>query len=195
MARPAMSSASLVSGSDEQLPNPRPSRWLGRWWPLAALLAAAAAAWAITRPAPSPAHRPPPAAHARTHAACLGIPHCVERTSVPPVIARLARTYLPPHVRLRVHTVLASDSVLRPSHVVERDIDAHVDSVTVLIRVQRGGPATRAIAADPPGVGSLLLHDVNAGFVVRLQYLAPETVPPMLSRLHALLRDPRLTSA
>jgi hypothetical protein len=36
---------------------------------------------------------------------------------------------------------------------------------------------------------------VNAGFVVRLQYLAPETVPPVLSRLRALISDPRLTAA
>ena len=65
----------------------------------------------------------------------------------------------------------------------------------MLIRVQRGGSGTDAIAPDPPGVGSLLLHRLNSGYLVRLQYLAPDTVPPMLDRLRALIRDPRLISS
>ena len=105
------------------------------------------------------------------------------------------RAYLPPGVRLRVHTVFAVSSVTHENRFVERDIDAFVDSVTVLIRVQRGGSGTQAIAPDPLGVGSLLLHQLNSGFVVRLQYLAPDTVPPMVGRLQALIRDPRLTSS
>jgi hypothetical protein len=117
------------------------------------------------------------------------------RSGVPPEIARLARAYLPLGVQLRVRTVIARASRAEESVYVERDIDAYVDSVSVLIRVQRGGSGTTEIVPDPPGVGSLLLHHVNAGFVVRLQYLAPDTVPPMLGRLRALIRDPRLASS
>jgi hypothetical protein len=95
---------------------------------------------------------------------------------------------------LRVHTVVAVSSLTQENLLVRRDIAAAVDSVTVLIRVQRGGSAKRAITPDPLGMGSLLIHAVNSGYVIRLQYLAPETVPPMLDRLQALIRDPRLTS-
>jgi hypothetical protein len=113
-------------------------------------------------------------------------------TGVPRAINRLVRAYLPAGVRLRVRTVVSS--LTRADLFVERDIDAFVDSATVLIRVRHGGSGTQEIAPDPPGVGSLLLHHVNSGFVVRLQYLAPDTVPPMLDRLQALIRDPRLAS-
>jgi hypothetical protein len=107
----------------------------------------------------------------------------------------LARAYLPPRVQLRVRTVVTANS-LNPQQnlLVARDIDAHVDSVTVLIRVRRGGSGTQDVAPDPLGVDSLLLHGVNSGFVVRLQYLAPDNVPPMADRLRALIHDPRLTS-
>jgi hypothetical protein len=118
----------------------------------------------------------------------------VLRAPVPPAIASLARAYLSPGVRLRVRTVVVDGLLARPSPFVERDIAAYFGSVTVLIRVQRGGSGTQQIAPDPPGVGSLLLHQDNSGFVVRLQYLAPETVPPMLVRLQALMRNPQLLS-
>jgi hypothetical protein len=95
---------------------------------------------------------------------------------------------------LRVRTVVAASSLAQQDPFVTRDIEAHIDSVTVLIRVQRGGSRTQQIAPDPLGVGSLLLHQINSGFVVRLQYLAPDTVPPTVGRLRALIRDPRLTS-
>ncbi|HZC73804.1 MAG TPA: hypothetical protein VE442_24150 [Jatrophihabitans sp.] len=116
------------------------------------------------------------------------------RAGASPAIARLARAYLPPGARLRVRTVVAASSFAEKTLFLARDIDAHADSVTVLIRVRRGGSGTQAITPDPLGVGSLLLHEVNSGFVVRLQYLAPDTVPPMIGRLRALIRDPRLTS-
>lgn len=91
--------------------------------------------------------------------------------------------------------MVAASSFAEKILFVARDIDAHVDSVTVLIRVRRGGSGTRAIAPDPLGVGSLLLHHVNSGLVVRLQYLAPDGVPPIVGRLRALIRDPRLVSS
>ena len=113
---------------------------------------------------------------------------------MPAAVARLLRAYLPPGAHVRVRTFVAAGSSARETRVVARYIDAHVDSVTVLIRVQHGGSGAREIAPDPLGVGSLLLHGVNSGFVVRLQYLAPDTMPPMLGRLRTLIRDPRLIS-
>jgi hypothetical protein len=131
----------------------------------------------------------------RAEAACRGVPDCAVKSTVPAYIGTLARAYLPEGVRLRVRTVIAVNSLTHGELLVRRDIAAAVDSVTVLIRVQRGGPQTRAITPDPPGTGSLLLHQTNSGFIVRLQYLAPETVAPMVDRLSALMRDPRLVQS
>jgi hypothetical protein len=113
-------------------------------------------------------------------------------SAVPAEIGQLAQEYLPEGVRLHVHSIIAVNSLTHGDLLVRRDIAAFVDSVTVLIRVQRGGPANSVITPDPPGFGSVLLHQTNSGFIVRLQYLAPETVPPMIDQLNALMRDPRL---
>jgi hypothetical protein len=181
---------------EEQLDVSERSRWRG-WWVLTVLVAGATV-WALTRPsqAPSPRHPTGPATTASRLAdpACRGLAGCSVRAGVPLAIARLARAYMPPGVHLRVRTVVAASSLTQENVFVARDIDAHVDSVTVLIRVQRGGSGTQNIAPDPLGVDSLLLHQVNSGFVVRLQYLAPDNVAPMVGRLRALIRDPRLTS-
>lgn len=154
--------------------------------------------WALTRPShpASPQHlgAPPPKASAPTHAACEALVGCSVRDGVPRPIVRLARAYLPAGVHLRVHTVFLEGSRTGEPSLVARAIHAQVDSITVLIRVQRGGSTTQEIVPDPLGVGSLLLHQVNSGFVVRLQYLAPETSPPTLAHLRALIRDPRLIS-
>jgi hypothetical protein len=168
------------------------------WWVVAALVIAGATAWVATRPSPSPTSdvaKPirPVARHADP--LCRHVPDCSVRTDVPTTIGELVRTYLPAGMHVRVHTVIAVGSLTLRNQLVARDIDATVNSVSVLIRVRRGGSGTHAIVADPLGVGSLLLHGVNSGYVVRLQYLAPETVPPMLDRLQALIRDPRLTAS
>jgi hypothetical protein len=182
--------------SEEQLVTSERSRWRGGW--VLAVLVAGVTVWALTPASHTPSPRQP-AGHASTASgltdpACRGLAGCSVRAGVPPTIARLAGAYLPPGVHLRVRTVVALGSRTRVSVFVARDIDAQVDSVTVLIRVQRGGSGTQEIAPDPLGIGSLLLHQINSGFLVRLQYLAPDTVPPMVGRLRALIRDPRLTS-
>jgi hypothetical protein len=181
---------------EEQLEMPKRSRWRGGW--VLAVLVAGGTVWALTVPsqAPSPRHpaAPTPTASTLADRACRGLSSCAVRAGASPAIARLARAYLPPGARLRVRTVVAASSFAEKTLFLARDIDAHADSVTVLIRVRRGGSGTQAITPDPLGVGSLLLHEVNSGFVVRLQYLAPDTVPPMIGRLRALIRDPRLTS-
>lgn len=180
--------------------------WPGRrwshqrvWWLAAALLAVGVTALALTHPPPSPSPRRvverAVTATPRVAPACRKLPDCSVRAEVPAAIDQLARAYLPAGVDLRVHTVVEVNSLTLGNLLVSRDIDATVDSVTVLIRVQRGGSGKHEIVPDPLGMGSLLLHGVNSGFVVRLQYLAPETVPPMVGRLQALIRDPRLTSS
>lgn len=116
------------------------------------------------------------------------------RADVPPAIAALARAHLSRDVVLHVRTVLVVGSPARPSRIIKRDVDAYSHSTTVVIRVDRGSDGTEPLTPDPPGAGSLLLHRSNAGFQVRLQYLAPETVPPMLTDLLALMKDPQLTS-
>jgi hypothetical protein len=172
--------------TDEPTTESEPARHRHGWWLVAALLAIALATWALTRPAA------PRSANA--DAACRGVPDCAVHTVVPSAINRAVRAYLSPGAQLRVRTVTGENPLTQQHLLVERDITVGADSVTVVIRMQRGGSTTRAIVPDPPGVGSLLLHDVNSGFVVRLQYLAPETVPPVLDRLRALMRDPRLAA-
>jgi hypothetical protein len=167
------------------------------WWVVVALLVVGAAVWAATRPSssPRPVAAPSVTTAPRVDPECRHVPDCSVRTGIPAAIDRLMRAYLPGGVRLRVHTVVAVSSLTLRNQLVARDIDASANSVTWLIRVRRGGSGRQAIVPDPLGMGSLLLHGVNSGYVVRLQYLAPETVPPMLSRLQALLRDPRLISS
>ncbi len=188
-------------GGEEQLEQPgqRDGRWL---WLVVAVFVVGAAVWVVTRPSSAPT-QPRAIASSTTTAtrapradpACHGVPDCAVFSKVPADLDRLARAYLPRGVQLHVHTVIAVNSLTHGDLLVQRDIFAEVDSVTVLIRVQRGGPENQAITPDPPGIGSLLLHLTNSGFIVRLQYLAPDTVPPMVDRLQAFMRDPRLTSA
>jgi hypothetical protein len=186
-------------GVDGSAP-PEHGRGRRRWWPVAALAVLAAVIWAVSRPSLEPA-RPVPHRTAVASVSvvrvpeCRGVPDCSARIGVPAPIAHLARAYLPPGTHLRVRSVIEVDSFSYRDRLVARDIDAQLDSATVQIRVERGGPRRQAIVPDPPGVGSLLLHGTNSGLVVRLQYLAPETVAPQLSRLRALMRDPRLTAA
>jgi hypothetical protein len=181
---------------DELLWVPARSRWWGALVVVAVV--AAVTVWALTRPSDAPPrHRlaaPAPAVTAVVDA-CQGRAGCSVRVGIPPAIARLARVYLPPGAHLRVRTAIVPGSPTKGEVLIGREIDAQLDSVTVLIRVQRGGSGTRAIVPDPLGFGSLVLHRSTPGFVVRLQYLVPETVPPMLGRLRALIRDPRLTSS
>jgi hypothetical protein len=181
---------------DEDVPPPPVRR--RRWWAVAvAVIAAGVLVWSVTRPAahhPAPTRGAAPVTATKPVPQCAGVPDCAVRDRIPASVARLLRAYLPASAKLRVHTVVAVNSMTLTDLLVERDIDAVHDSVTVLIRVQRGVDGTREIVHAPPGVGSLLLHHIASGYVVRVQYLAPETVPPMLDRLRELARDPRLES-
>src|SRR6478609_2114690 len=117
------------------------------WWLVAALLVAGATAWAVNRPSlpPRPVAAPPATATPRVDPACRKVPDCAVRADIPAAIDRLARAYLPAGVRLRGHTVVAVSSLTQENLLVRRDIDAAVNSVTVRIRVQRGGSGKQEI--------------------------------------------------
>lgn len=116
------------------------------------------------------------------------------RSDVPPGIAALVRRHLSPDAVLHVRTYLVAGSRNQPTRLVERDLDAYFRSATVVIRVDRSSDVTSPLTPDPPGIGSLLLHRSNGGFQVRLQYLAPETVPPTVTDLLTVMTAPQLTS-
>lgn len=181
---------------EEQPGSSRGTRPRIRWWLVGALVVGVAA-WAVSRPSslPRPVDTSPAPVSTVADPACRGVPDCAVHNDVPAAVSRLARSYLPPGMHLRVHTVVSVSSLTQEELLVERDIDASGGSVTVLIRVQRGGSGAQEIAPDPLGVGSVLLHQVNSGFLVRLQYLAPETVPPMLDRLQAFIHHPGLVTS
>ena len=178
---------------DEQ-PGERRGRRGRRWFVVVAVaVAVATTVWAAHRSgAPHPAVAPPPAATPRSDPACNRVPNCSVRVGVAAPVARLARRYLPAGAQLHGKTVVAIDAMTHEELLIERDLTAVAGSVTVLVRIARGGSTTRAITTAPPGVGSVLLHEMNNGYLVRLQYLAPETVPPKLALLQAFIRDTRL---
>jgi hypothetical protein len=185
--------------ADDPPPPPSPGH-RQRWVIAAAVAVAAVSAWALTRPSaqhrttPRPAHLPVARDLDKPVPQCVGVPDCAVRDGVPAKIAQLVHAYVAEPARLHVQTVVAVNSLTLTDLLVERDIDVVHGSVTVLIRVQRGVDGTSEIVHAPPGVGSLLVHHIASGYVVRLQYLAPETVPPMLDQLRKLVRDPRLES-
>ena len=180
----------------------RPRRG-GRWWWLGVvLLAAGATVWVATRPAPPDRHAAarttaptaPATAAVRHTSPCDGIAHCEVRLVVPLALEALAHKRLAPDVGLRGSTVLVVGAPHRPGRLVFRELVAYFHSATVIVRVDHSPQVTTPLAPDPPGVGSILLHRANAGFQVRLQYLAPETVPPRLADLVAFMQDPLLTT-
>ena len=182
---------------DDLPPEPPPRhRW---WWPL--VIAVLAIVVVVSAVVHDRAQRQPAPTHdlavapvtTRADPACRGVPDCAVRSHVPGSLTALVRAYLPAG-HLHVHTVVAVNSLTLTDLLVERDITASSGSVTVLIRIERGVSGRHEIVAAPPGVGSLLLHADASGYVVRLQYLAPETVPPRVTQLRQLTRDPRLES-
>ena len=188
----------VADGAGESLSEPRRRRW---WLLATAFFAAGVVAYAVTRPAGQPA-APRPSASTSTSPhviavapECRRVPDCSVRLGVRGPLAREVRSYLPDGAQLHIRTVIEVDSLTHRDLLVARDVDAQLGSVTVRIRVQRGGPQRRSIVPDPLGVGSLLLHRINSGFVVRLQYLAPDDVPPDVTRLLALMSDPRLAAS
>jgi len=114
------------------------------------------------------------------------------RTAVPMAVIDALHRYLPGATRIAADSVFYPDSMLR-----NRTIEAHVDSITVLIRIRAKSFAApthslREIWPAEPGMGSALLHLDTPGFLIDLQWTAPETEPPPMHKLHRLAADPRL---
>ena len=179
-------------GAPEQLsesPAAPRRRW---WWLLAAVVAVAALGYALTRPSTS---HPSTQLTYRAVAACRGVPDCAVRDRVPPQITRLARADLPPGARITVRSVVSVHSITHEELLVARTITASTDWVTIRIEINRSGDRERRLVLDPFNFRSVSLQHVSSGFTVRLDYLAPESLPPRLDRLKALIRDPRLASS
>ena len=176
----------------EQLSGPPAAprrRW---WWLLGAVVAVAALGYTLTRPSTS---HPSTQLTYRAVAACRGVPDCAVRHRVPPQIIRLARADLPPGARVTVRSVVSVHSITHEELLVARTITASTDWVTIRIFINRSGDRDRPLAVGPFGFRSVSLQHVNSGFTVRLDYLAPESLPPRLDRLKALIRDPRIASS
>lgn len=127
---------------------------------------------------------------------CHVVPDCSVDSAIPGAAAVAIEKALGsrPLSGITVRTITQTNSLTLTQELVRRDFRVTEGSVSVLIRVQRGGPKHTAIGPDPLGVDSLLISGNVSGYTVRLQYLAPETLPPALGRLRALLHDPRLES-
>jgi hypothetical protein len=209
-----VSAVEFVDDAPDGTHDPPPRR--GRsWWLLGvAVLGAVALSWALTRPV-EPASRKPQAAPSATSSSgesasrkpqaapsatsssgestCRGAPACTRTSRIPQPLRRVIDRYLPQAASIEVRSYLAQRAGV--SYLAEREIDVVIGSVSVLIAVRRDLDTRRrpsAIVTAPPGVGSVLVHSEPEGFAVDLQYLAPETVPPTLSRLRMLARDPAL---
>lgn len=178
------------------------------WWILgAAALAAGAVLWVATRPsdpqlskhATQQAGLPSGTAASSSAAAavaCHGAPFCASTVDIPPAVRSALRQYLPPPISsLQVRTYVAESLSTGGTYLAERDINVVAGSVNVLVKLHRvfgPAPAPSEIVVAPPGVGSALVHRRTDAFVIDLQYLAPETVPPSIATLRVLAIDPRL---
>lgn len=125
---------------------------------------------------------------------CHVVPDCSVDTAVPGAAAVAIQKALGsgPLSGISVRTMTQTNSLNLEQQLVRRDFRVTVGSVTLLIRVQRGGPTKRVLQAASAGTGSLLLASDASGYTVRVQYLAPESLPPAVGRLRALSHDPRL---
>jgi hypothetical protein len=194
---------------------PQPPQRIRPWWIVAALvLVVGATVWTLTRPSDHTAPKPQAApttqqSHLpisgpigtsptdRAVTACHGAPFCAASVIVPSDLRRVIRHYLPQIKSLTVRSYVGRTLTGGNSYLADRDINALAGSVSVLISLHRNYTPTSApsaIVTAPAGVGSVVVHSMTPGFTIDLQYLAPETVPPALSKLRMLTLDPRLES-
>lgn len=190
-----------IQPADEDLAAPRRP-----WWILGAVaLAALAVLWAVTRPSgahsthqqAAPTHRPAGTTTAspdEPFRPCHGAPFCAASVLVPSEVRRALQRYLPSRISLlHVRSYVAQS--LGGAYLAEREIDVVGGSVELLITLHRivgPVPGPSAITSAAAGTGSVLIHRHTEAFVIDLQYLAPETVPPTIAKLRVLAVDPRL---
>jgi len=184
-------------------PPPRP-----RFWQVLLVVAVAAAGigWAVTRHSGGQ----PVAASTSTHISLPPIRNIPELTincdpasgchmSQADIAAiRAAVAAQLPNARLS-----EVSTTVRPNHgtgigLAERILDAHIDSVDLLLRIRpylHPEPApTAGITPTPPGLGSAFFRFTTAAFVVDVQWTGTDSTPPPVDKLQALADDPRLES-
>jgi hypothetical protein len=166
--------------------------------------------WTLTRHEPRPAPPPRlslptavptlPIAQSPSSARpdpCHGVRFCTGEFLVPADVIAAVRKRLP-----QAQSVLAVSYVGRIGttgafYLIERHIEVLAGSVQVLIVLHRdfGTPvAPSPIVTAGAGTGSALIHADPPGYVVDLQYLAPEYLPPNAAQLKLLARDSDLES-
>lgn len=190
----------------------------GRPWLLlgAVALLVLAVLWASTRPSgtgpttkqqagPTTPHRPtfaatrsfsPDPRSIAPSGVCHGAPYCAATIRYPSQVRRLLQRYLPAAISsLQVRSYLAQSLSTGGTYLADREIDVVGGSVELLITLHRiigPLPPSHEIVHAPSGTGSALVRRHTSAYVIDLQYLAPETVPPSVAKLRALAIDPRL---
>jgi hypothetical protein len=184
-----------------------------RWVLGVAVLCVLGVVWALTRPEgrPPPSPRlalpttvpsiapvpvPAPSSSARPDP-CHGVRFCTGEFLVPASVVAAVHKYLPQAQSVRTVSYLGRIGTTGAIYLVERHIEVLAGSIQVLIVLHRtfGAPAAPSpIVTAGAGTGSALIHADPPGFVVDLQYLAPETLPPNASQLKLLARDSDLES-
>ncbi|HEY7007531.1 MAG TPA: hypothetical protein VH395_01245 [Jatrophihabitantaceae bacterium] len=188
---------------------PPPSRRAGWVLGLVALLVVAMV-WTLTRheprPTPPPRQSLPtalptlPIAHPSSSARrdpCHGVVFCTGEFLVPSRVVAAVHKHFPQAKSVLAVSYLGRIGTTGAIYLIERHIEVLAGSRQVYIVLHRdyGTPATPSpIVTAGAGTGSALIHADPPGFVVDLQYLAPEYLPPNASQLKLLARDSDLES-
>jgi len=118
----------------------------------------------------------------------------VSRVDVATVIAAF-KQHLPAARVSSINTTLLTEHG-SGLNIAERILDAHIDSVDVLMRIRpylHPEPApTTGITPTPPGLGSAFFRFTTAAYVVDVQWTGTDANPPPVAQLQALADDPRL---
>lgn len=206
-----MSGVEFLDSGPERPDAPPPQR---SFWVLGvAALCVLAVLWTLTRhegrPAPTPHLSLPTAVPTRPIATsspsatssqrdpCHHVRFCTGEFLVPSSLVEAVHRYLPQARSVRAVTYVGRIGTTGAIYLIERHVEVLAGSIQVLIVLHRdfGTPSPpTAIAPAGAGTGSALIHVEPAGFVVDLQYLAPEYVPPSASHLKLLARDSALES-
>jgi len=200
----------FVAGSVDETPvQPAPARGPRVWRVLlVAAVLAGGVAWAVTRHSSMPSVAAVKATPTPTFSITDEAPQvsfsCSESASTCPVsrvdvatVEAAFTQYLPTARLSSIDTTLHTDHGTALA-IAERILDAHIDSVDVLLRIRpylHPEPApTAGITPTPPGLGSAFFRFTTAAFVVDIQWTGTDATPPPVDALQALADDPRLES-
>jgi hypothetical protein len=184
-----------VSEVPPDLPRPPRRRAPALRVAVVGLLLAGGVAWTVTRHTGEPRQPVPQAAPPSITITCDAATGC--HTSVADIVdikAALA-SHLPTAALSALTTTVEADHGSSVG-IAQRIIDAHIDSVDVLLRIRpylHPEPVpTEGITPTPPGLGSAFFRFTTAAFVVDVQWTGTDATPPPVADLQALADDPRL---